>query len=76
MDDKKIYEVIIYRCIGVLVKANNKEEAKKLAVEAANSDIHEKDWEDAETEVLYEPEEIDIEDIDNEDVDKIFEVTD
>lgn len=71
MDDKKIYEVITYRCIGVLVKANNKEEAKKLAVEAA--DIHEKYWEDAETEVLYEPEEIDIENIDDEDVDKIFE---
>lgn len=76
MDDKKIYEVIVQRCIGVLVKANNKEEAKKLAVEVANSDIHEKDWEDAETEVLYEPEEINIENIDDEDVDKIFEGTD
>lgn len=76
MDDKKIYEVIVQRCIGVLVKANNKEEAKKLAVEAANSDIHEKDWEDAATEVLYEPEEINIENIDDEDVDKIFEGTD
>lgn len=73
MDDKKIYEVIVHRCIGALVKANNEEEAKKLAVEAADSDIYEENWENADTKALYQPEEKDIEDIDDEDVDKIFE---
>lgn len=76
MDDKKIYEVTVHRCISVLVRANNEEEAKKLAVEAADSDIHEENWENADTKALYQPEERDIEEIDDEDVDKIFEGTD
>lgn len=76
MEDKKIYEVIVQRCIGVLVKAKNEEEAKSLAVDAADGNLHVEDWEDAETTVLYEPEEKDIEDIDDEDVDKIVEGTD
>lgn len=75
MDDKKIYEVVVHRCIGVLVKANNKEEAKRLAVEAADSDIHEEDWEAADTKAFFQPEEVDIEDIDDEDINKIFEST-
>lgn len=45
MDDKKIYEVTVHRCIGVFVKANSKEEAKALAIEAGDSDIYEEDWE-------------------------------
>lgn len=76
MDDKKIYEVTVHRCISVLVRANNEEEAKKFAVEAADSNTHCDDWEDADTKALYQPEERDIEDIDDEDVDKIFEGTD
>lgn len=76
MDDKKIYEVIVQRCIGVLVKANNAKEAKSLAVDVAVNNIYCDDWEDAETTVLYEPEEKDIEDIDDEDVDKIVEGAD
>lgn len=74
--DKKIYEVIVHRCIGVLVKANNEEEAKSLAIEAVESNTYCDDWEDADTKALYQPEERDIEDIDDEDVDKIFEGTD
>ena len=73
MDDKKIYEVTVHRCIGVFVKANSKEEAKALAIEAGDSDIYEEEWENTNTEVYYQPEEKDIDEMDDEDVDKIFE---
>ena len=71
MDDKKVYEVTVHRCMGILVRANDENEAKALAVEAAN-DTYLEDWDCAETKVLYEPKEIDIDYLSDEVVNEIY----
>ena len=71
MDDKKVYEVTVHRCIGVLVGAKDENEAKALAIEAAD-DAYLDEWEDTNTEVFYEPEEVCIEHLSDEEVNKIY----